>query len=147
MPASAAAIDLYRQTVLEHCRQPRNRRRLEMHDRAAEGHNALCGDKVTVYLRLREDDLSDVAFEASGCAIVTASASMMTEALKGKSVGGARAEVDDFVAAMAGAGELKGEVAALGGVRAYPSRIRCATLPWQTARAALDASGATVTTE
>ena len=141
--------DLYRQTVLNHSRQPHNCRRPAVFDREAEGHNALCGDKIRVYLRLHDAALADVAYEASGCAIAMASASMMSDAVSGKSVAATRESIDDFMRGLSDpqAGKLEGELAALGGVREYPSRIRCATLPWQTLRAALDAVEETVTTE
>jgi nitrogen fixation NifU-like protein len=146
---STSLTDLYRQTVLNHSRQPHNCRRPETFDREAEGHNALCGDKIHVYLRMQADALADVAYEASGCAISLASASMMSDAVTGKTVSDTRQTIDDFMSSLSGpqAGNLKGELAALGGVRDYPSRIRCATLPWQTLRAALDAVEQTVTTE
>jgi nitrogen fixation NifU-like protein len=141
--------DLYRQTVLDHSRHPHNCRRPAVYDREAEGHNALCGDKIRVYLRLQDTALADVAFEASGCAISLASASMMTDAVTGKTVAVTRQTIDKFMRGLADpqAGKLEGELAALGGVRDYPSRIRCATLPWQALRAALDAVQETVTTE
>ena len=141
--------DLYRQTVLNHSRQPHNCRRPATFDREAEGHNALCGDKIHVYLRMQADVLADVAYEASGCAISLASASMMSDAVAGKTVSDTRQTIDDFMNGLSGlqAGKLEGELAALSGVRDYPSRIRCATLPWQTLRAALDAVEDTVTTE
>jgi nitrogen fixation NifU-like protein len=150
MPAPARdLLDLYRQIVLDHSRHPRNQRRPEHYDREAEGHNPLCGDKVRVYLRLRNDALEDVAFEASGCAICLASASLMTETVRARPVPDARTSIDQFDAALCtGRGDtLTGDLAALGGVSQYPSRIRCATLPWKTLRAALDSSPAIVTTE
>lgn len=150
MNQSATSLtDLYRQTVLNHSRHPHNCRRPAVFDREAEGHNALCGDKVHVYLRLQDDSLADVAWEASGCAISLASASMMSDAVTGRTVTATRQTIDDFMAGLSGseAGKLQGELAALGGVRDYPSRIRCATLPWQALRAALDAVRETVTTE
>ena len=141
--------DLYRRIVLDHSRHPRNQRRPERYDREAEGHNLLCGDKVRVYLRLRDDALEDVAFEASGCAICVASASLMTQTVRSHSVQETRASIDQFDRALStGGGEnLAGDLAALGGVSQYPSRIRCATLAWKTLQAALDSSPATVTTE
>jgi nitrogen fixation NifU-like protein len=141
--------DLYRQIVLDHSRHPRNQRRPEQYDREAEGHNLLCGDKVRVYLRLQNDALEDVAFEASGCAICLASASLMTEAVSFRPVHEARTSIDRFDRALStGSGaDLAGDLAALGGVSQYPSRIRCATLPWKTLQAALDSSPTTVTTE
>lgn len=148
---SAQARDLttlYRGIVLEHSRHPRNQRRPERVDREAEGHNPLCGDKVRVYLKLRDYNLEDVAFEASGCAICLASASLMTEATRGLTTDTACAAVDSFEKALATDGaDLVGDLAALGGVSQYPSRIRCATLPWRTLQAALDASPDTVSTE
>jgi len=149
MPPEARELtDLYRQIVLDHSRHPRNQRRPAAYDREAEGHNPLCGDKVRVYLRLRQRTLEDVAFEATGCAICLASASLMTETVRNHSELEARASIDDFETALEtdGAG-LSGELAAFAGVSQYPSRIRCATLPWKTLRAALDSSADTVTTE
>jgi nitrogen fixation NifU-like protein len=148
---SAPAPDLqnlYRQIVLDHSRHPRNQRRMEPHDREAEGHNPLCGDKIRVYAQVRDGDLADVAFEASGCAICVASASLMTEAAKGRAGSEVRALAGEFDRAMtSGTGDLSGDLAALAGVSQYPSRIRCATLPWRTLVAALDAAPGTVTTE
>lgn len=149
MSATDASLDLYRRTVLDHSRQPRNRHRPARVDRTATGHNRLCGDKVQVFVGLEGDRISEIGFEGSGCAICTASASMMTERARGKSIRVTREAISRFIAAMlgeAGSG-LEGDLAALGGVRAYPSRVRCATLPWQTLAAALDASPETVTTE
>lgn len=140
--------DLYRQIVLDHSRNPRNQRRPAHYSREAEGHNPLCGDKVRVYVGLRGDTLDDVAFEASGCAICLASASLMTENTRGRSIAEARVAADRFEQALAGDGStLTGDLAAFSGVSQYPSRIRCATLPWRTLRAAVDDSPETVTTE
>ncbi len=140
--------ELYRETVLEHSRQPRNFRRIHNPDRTAEGHNPLCGDKICLYLNLDDNHLSDVAYEASGCAISLAAASMMTEQMAGLAVPEAGRQTDEVIAAFSDPeAELPGELAALGGVRAYPSRIRCALLPWRTLRAGLDAESATVNTE
>jgi nitrogen fixation NifU-like protein len=133
---------LYRQIVLDHSRHPRNQRRPERYDREAEGHNPLCGDKVRVYLQLNLDSIQDVAFEASGCAICLASASLMTETVHSRPVHEARIAIDQFDKALSmDKGEdLAGDLAALAGVSQYPSRIRCATLPWKTLRAALDSA-------
>jgi|JI10StandDraft_1071094.scaffolds.fasta_scaffold1060212_2 nitrogen fixation NifU-like protein len=140
--------DLYRQIVLEHSRHPRNQRRPDGPVREGEGHNPLCGDKVRVYATVQDDVLADVAWEASGCAICTASASLMSEAARGRPVAGARALAVGFEAALAAGGTaLAGDLAALAGVGRYPARIRCATLPWRTLVAALDAAPAPVTTE
>jgi len=142
-------VTLYRQIVLDHSRRPRHQGRPEHYNREAEGHNPLCGDKVRIYLQIQDGVLQDVAFEASGCAICLASASLMTETVRCRPLPGARASADQFARALStGAGEtLTGDLAALGGVSQYPSRIRCATLPWQTLLAALDSSTLSVTTE
>lgn len=146
---SPALADLYRQTVLDHSRAPRNFRRPARPDRQAEGHNTLCGDKVTVYLSMTPERIADVAFEGVGCAISLASASLMTEALCGLAPGDARAQTQRFLDSFrnADAPPPQGALAALAGVRSYPSRVRCATLPWQTAAAALDGRTDTVSTE
>ena len=149
MTETEASLDLYRHTVLDHSREPRNRVRPVPTDRAATGHNPLCGDKVQVYLHIVDEAIADIGFEATGCAICMASASMMTEAVKGEAETAARLEIDNFLAAMRGenGAGLQGDLAALGGVRDYPSRVGCATLPWQTLEAALDATPQIVTTE
>ena len=157
---------LYQRTVLEHCRSPRNFHALEHAHRTAQGFNPLCGDRVTVYLRQEGPPaatgaegkgaahkalLADVSFEAAGCAICLASASMMTELLKGVAEGEARQRAEQVLAAFApetedGLADL-GDIVALGSVRAYPSRIRCVTLPWRTFTAALDGDTSAVSTE
>ena len=120
--------NLYRRIVLEHSRQPRNQRRMEPHDREAQGHNPLCGDKIRIYAELRDGNLADIAFEASGCAICIASASLMSEATKGHTDAAVRSLAEQFQRALtSGTGELPGDLAALTGVSQYPSRIRCAT--------------------
>lgn len=133
---------LYRQIVLDHSRHPRNQRRPERYDQEAEGHNPLCGDKVRVYLRLNSGFIQDIAFEASGCAICLASASLMTETVQSRPVDDARISIDQFDRALSmdKGRNLAGDLAALAGVSQYPSRIRCATLPWKTLRAALDSA-------
>ncbi|MCY3605734.1 MAG: iron-sulfur cluster assembly scaffold protein [Gammaproteobacteria bacterium] len=164
--------DLYQRTVLEHCRSPRNFHAMDEPDRVAEGFNPLCGDKVTVYLRApasrlpgrdgvppsSEDRTSslpgviaEISFEAAGCAICLASASMMTELLDGEAADQARQQAEQVLKAFKpgadnGLGDL-GEIVALGSVRSYPSRIRCVTLPWKTFTAALDGDPNTVSTE
>lgn len=148
---SSATQDLrtiYRQIVLEHSRQPRNQGRPSCFDREAEGHNRLCGDKVRVYLGITAERLDWVRFEASGCAICLASASLMTETVQGQEIGQAHRFIAGFEAALLPDGTaLKGDLAALSGVSQYPSRVRCATLPWKTLRAALDAAPDSVTTK
>ncbi len=145
--------DLYQRTVLEHCRSPRNFHAIEHADRVAEGFNPLCGDKVTVYLRTPSSPgvIAEISFEAAGCAICLASASMMTELLGGEAAEEAKQQAEKVLEAFKpgadnGLGDL-GEIVALGGVRAYPSRIRCVTLPWRTFAAALEGDPNTVSTE
>lgn len=140
--------EMYRRTVLEHSRHPRNFRRLDAPDRIAEGFNPLCGDKITVYLDLGEKSIQAITFEGTGCAISLASASMMMEAIQGRPLSEAgemakRAQ-DMFQNNAESAAQIDiEELQALGGVRAYPSRIKCATLAWKTLQAALnDATGA-----
>jgi nitrogen fixation NifU-like protein len=136
--------------ILDHNRQPRNFGRLDPSDAQAEGHNPLCGDRLSVFVRLNGDRIEDVHFEGKGCAISTASASLMTEAVKGKS----RAAVDEIFERVhtlltsqnAPPSQDLGKLAALSGVREYPARVKCATLCWHTLNAALQ-NGATVTTE
>jgi len=145
--------DLYQQLILDHNRQPRNRRRLEAADRTARGYNPLCGDRVTVFLRLRDDVVDDISFEGSGCAISTASASMMTESLKGKTLDEARALFRRFHDLLTGEGTEARNGSALGklevfsNVCRYPARVKCATLAWHTVCAALDGRPEEVTTE
>ena len=142
--------DLYRDVILDHNRQPRNFGRLEPSDARADGHNPLCGDRLSVFVRLNGDRIEDLRFEGKGCAISTASASLMTEAVKGKS----RAAVEELFGRMhalltsadAPPSQDLGKLAALSGVREYPARVKCATLCWHTLHAAL-ADGATVSTE
>lgn len=145
--------DLYREVIVDHNRSPRNFRRIEPPRHDAEGHNPLCGDKLHVYLRLRDDVIEDISFEGSGCAISVASASLMTEAIKGKT----EAEAMEYFARMHAllTGETSGEpeiatlgkLAALSGVRDYPTRVKCATLCWHTMKCALEHQADTVTTE
>lgn len=141
--------DLYREVILDHNKHPRNLGRLDPHDGEAKGHNPLCGDRLTLTLRREGDRLADLKFEGNGCAISMASASMMTEAVKGRT----RAEIDTLFRRVhallteqgASAAEL-GKLAALSGVREFPARVKCASLCWHTLNAALE-SGATVSTE
>jgi nitrogen fixation protein NifU and related proteins len=134
------ANDLYRDVILDHNRRPRNFGALEPADASVEGFNPMCGDRLTVRLRIADDRISDIRFEGQGCAISTASASLMTEAVKGKTRSEAlqlfdrvhRLLTDDA----AGADEL-GKLAALSGVREYPARVKCASLCWHTLASAL----------
>ena len=136
--------DLYQDVILDHCKRPRNFGALSGADHAAEGYNPLCGDKVKVYVALDGEHLTGIGFEGSGCAISTASASLMTEALAGKSVDEAQrlfTEVHGMLtgdpSTVAEASDSLGKLAALGGVREYPMRVKCATLAWHTLQAAL----------
>ena len=144
--------DLYQEILLDHYRRPRNFGPLPASDHEADGYNPLCGDRVHVRVRLDGDRLAEVRFEGSGCAISTASASMMTEAVRGHTRAEAEALFDRFRAlvmgeASAGSAENLGELAALSGVREFPMRVKCATLAWHTLRAALESPGAAVSTE
>ncbi|NNF15138.1 MAG: SUF system NifU family Fe-S cluster assembly protein [Gammaproteobacteria bacterium] len=134
--------DLYRDVILDHNRSPRNFQRLDNATHRAQGFNPLCGDKLTVYLKMDGDTVADVAFEGSGCAISVASSSLMTEAVKGKSEKQARALFANMHDLLSGsedqAPQSLGKLAALGGVRQYPSRVKCASLAWHALLAALD---------
>ena len=136
--------DLYRDVILDHNKQPRNFGRLDPCDTSADGNNPLCGDRLTLTLRLDGDRVSDIRFEGKGCAISTASASLMTEAVKGKdkpSIQKLRDLVHETLTAHGAAtmppAEL-GKLAALSGVRDYPARVKCASLCWHTLDAALE---------
>ena len=145
--------DLYQEVILDHGKRPRNFRALPDADSQAEGYNPLCGDRETVYLKLDGDIVRDVTFQGAGCAISTASASMMTECLKGKSRAEAEALFERFHDLITGEhhappdGPALGKLEVFSGVREFPVRIKCATLPWHTMRAALSQSGRTISTE
>jgi nitrogen fixation NifU-like protein len=141
--------ELYQELVLDHYRKPRNFGTIEDANRAAHGDNPLCGDRLALQLKLRGDTLEDVRFRGSGCAISTASASMMTEAVKGRT----RAEVEALfqrfhrrVTGQGDGGDL-GKLEAFAGVSEFPVRVKCATLAWHTLRAALEGTQETVSTE
>jgi len=143
--------DLYQEVILDHTRKPRNFGVPAAANRRAEGHNPLCGDRVTVFLEVADGRIRDIAFQGAGCAISTASASLMTEALKGLSVGEARDLFRGFhemvtKGAPEGAQDL-GKLAVFTGVREYPMRVKCATLAWHTLQAALDQQDRPVATE
>jgi len=160
--------DLYQELLLDHYRRPRNHGRIADADGVADGNNPLCGDRVRVFVRVRDDIVQDVKFEGGGCAISTASASIMTEAVKGQTIGDARRlfkrfhklvteGIDDPRGPAHGTGERAGDASAeapplgklevFAGVGEYPARVKCATLAWHTLEAALEHRTETVTTE
>src|SRR2546421_626774 len=136
--------ELYQQVILDHNKKPRNFRKLENANHSAEGYNPLCGDQLKVYLHVDDDQVKDVSFEGSGCAISKASASMMTQAVKGKTKAEAEMLFDEFH--RMAMGELDeendpnnlGKLKIFAGVRDFPARVNCATLSWHTMRAALE---------
>jgi nitrogen fixation NifU-like protein len=135
--------ELYQEVILDHQKRPRNFRKLEGANRKVEGYNPLCGDKITVYLRMENDVVKDISFQGSGCAISTASASMMTESLKGKTKEEAEKLFESFRDLIMGhdrngAAAPLGKLAVFSGVRDFPVRVKCASLAWHTMRAALD---------
>ena len=143
--------ELYRDVILDHSRHPRNFGRVEAADRRAEGHNPLCGDELLLSVRLDGTRVEDIRFEGKGCAISTASASLMTEAVKGKDRAAIRELFEGVHRLLTRHEEVPaaslGKLAALSGVREFPARVKCASLCWHTLNAALDQSGATVSTE
>ena len=145
--------DLYQETILDHNQRPRNFHALEGPVRRAEGHNPLCGDRLTLFLDVEGGKLRDVAFVGAGCAISKASASMMTEAVRGKTAQEAEALFEVFHGLVTGEGSVDagdprlGKLVVFAGVRDYPIRVKCATLAWHTLRAALSNHGGTTTTE
>ena len=143
--------ELYQETILDHGRAPRNFGKLDGCTHEANGDNPLCGDKIHLYVTLDGDTVSDISFDGAGCAISTASASLMTEALKGKSIAEAMALFERLRATVTGQGDSDekvdlGKLAVFEGVREYPLRVKCATLAWHTLRSALE-DGGTATTE
>ena len=143
--------ELYRDVILDHNRRPRNFGHLDSADGRAEGHNPLCGDHLTLSLRMNGERIEDIRFEGKGCAISTASASLMTEAVKGRDRAAVR-ELFDKVHALltqpdASADGSLGKLAALSGVREFPARVKCASLCWHTLNAALTHGGTSVSTE
>jgi len=143
--------DLYQEVILDHNRRPRNFKRLDRPTHHAEGFNPLCGDRVTVYLTLDNGVITDVSFQGSGCAISKASASLMTESVKGKTVDEAKALFERFQRMITTPAETPvdnlGKLMVLAGVRQFPVRVKCATLAWHTLRTAVDARDEVVSTE
>ncbi len=145
--------DLYQQVILDHNKQPCNFHQVEGSNRKAEGYNPLCGDRLTLYAKIEDGVVRDVGFVGSGCAISKASASMMTEAIKGKPL----AEVEKIFKAFHGLVTEEdregrdeaglGKLVVFSGVREFPVRVKCATLAWHTLRAALEDKDGTTTTE
>lgn len=145
--------ELYQELILDHCKKPRNFRRLEEATRKVDGFNPLCGDRVTVYVDLEDDRVKDISFQGSGCAISTASASVMTETVKGKPRAEVEALFERFHQLVTGKppatadGPALGKLAVFSGVSEFPVRVKCATLAWHTLRAALNDAGETISTE
>lgn len=148
---SSELRDLYQSLILDHNRSPRNFHRPESTTCQADGYNPLCGDKVTVYLALEGDTIRDVGFTGSGCAISTASASLMTESLRGKTVQEAQTLFGHFHGVVTGQEpadpEQLGKLAIFSGVSEYPARVKCASLAWHTLNSALKGDQTPVTTE
>jgi nitrogen fixation NifU-like protein len=144
--------DLYQEVILEHSKQPRNYRELGNADHKAEGYNPLCGDHFTVYLKMDGDKIQDVSFQGAGCAISKASASMMTQSVKGKTLAEAEKIFEQFHKLVTGAErngsqEELGKLAVFSGVSEFPVRVKCATLAWHTLHAALEGKQETISTE
>lgn len=142
--------DLYQEVILDHNKRPRNFRALDPCSHHANGYNPLCGDRVSVYLEVQGGVVRDISFQGSGCAISTASASLMTEALRGLSVEAVDSLFDRFHAVVTGDAPAPadiGKLAVLAGVRDYPSRVKCATLAWHAVQAALEGREEPVKTE
>lgn len=143
--------ELYQEVILDHHKRPRNFRKPEDANRHAEGFNPLCGDRIQLYLRVEDGIIRDACFEGSGCAISTASASLMTEILKGKTEAESEVLFDKFHDLVTGKSEPDaadiGKLAVFSGVRDYPVRVKCAILAWHALRAALQGSLETVATE
>ncbi len=144
---------LYQEVILDHSKRPRNFRPLENANHHADGDNPLCGDKVTIYLRLVDDRILDISFQGSGCAISTASASILTETLKGKTRAEAEALFETFHNLVTGQPVKSADAPALGklavfsGVSGFPVRVKCASLAWHTLRSALAGEPTVATTE
>jgi nitrogen fixation protein NifU and related proteins len=144
--------DLYQELILEHSKAPRNYRELANANHKAEGFNPLCGDRFTIYLDLQGDAIRDISFQGAGCAISKASASMMTQSLKGKSKQDAEKLFEDFRKLVTGeqkngGGPDLGKLTVFSGVSEYPARVKCATLAWHTLQAALENKQGTISTE
>ncbi len=142
--------ELYQEVILDHNRRPRNFRRIETPSHHAEGYNPLCGDRLNLYVQVSDGTITDIAFEGSGCAISKASASLMTDALKGRTVAEAGHLFERFHRVVTTPPDQPvedlGKLSVLAGVREFPVRVKCASLAWHTMKAALDRE-ASVSTE
>lgn len=142
--------ELYQEVILDHNKSPRNCRAMEAPDRQAEGYNPLCGDRLTLYITLDGDVITDVSFEGSGCAISTASASMLTEAVKGKTLAEAEQQFKAFHR-LTTEGDMDeatlGKLTIFAGVQEFPMRVKCATLSWHTLKSALENQDTVAKTE
>jgi nitrogen fixation protein NifU and related proteins len=142
--------ELYQEVILEHSKHPRNYRALDAANHKAEGFNPLCGDHFTVYADVQDGTIRDLSFQGTGCAISKASASMMTQSLKGKSAAEAEelfSRFHDLVTGRGGSGDAVGKLAVFAGVSEFPLRVKCATLAWHALRAALRGEQQAVSTE
>lgn len=141
--------DLYQEVILDHNKRPRNFRALATPSHHAEGHNPLCGDRLDLFLNVESDRIADIGFQGSGCAISRASASLMTDAVKGSSVGEALALFERFHRMVTTAPDVgvedMGKLSVLAGVREFPVRVKCASLAWHTLKAALEREERTTT--
>ena len=137
---SAELRDLYQQVILDHKKNPRNFREITDANHIAHGNNPLCGDALVVYVKLNNDVIEDISFQGSGCAISVASASLMTEVMKGKTLEEAEQIYQGVHKALTGeaGGELAGKLEVLAGVKEFPARVKCASLSWHTVNAAVD---------
>ena len=148
---NAELRDLYQEVIIDHNRNPRNSGKLAAANRSAQGFNPLCGDKLTLYLKIVNDKIIDASFQGCGCAISTASASLMTEQIKGKTLTQTAALFSTFhqliVEDKAVDSSDLGKITVLSGIREFPSRIKCATLAWHTLHAALECEEMAVSTE
>lgn len=147
---SADLQDLYREVILDHNKRPRNFHAMD-EGRKAEGYNPLCGDRLTVYLKIADGRIVDASFQGSGCAISKASASLMTDAVKGKTLDEADALFERFHRMVTGPPdepvEDLGKLSVLAGVRQFPIRVKCASLPWHALRSAVESRDEVVSTE
>ena len=142
--------ELYQQVILDHSKSPRNFRKMDGANRTAQGHNPLCGDNVSMYLLMEGQTVKDVSFQGSGCAISKASASILTEAIKGKSKSDVKAlfdKVHEMVTTGRNNSPELGKLAVFAGVHKFPARVKCAILPWHAAISAVEGKNETVSTE